>query len=338
MTIDWGVAVQAALAATVTGVVAVLVVVSVGRRSPTAAALLTPVSVVVAVAAGVLVGARSMALTGSALAAVWTVLAVVLPVALLVGLALARRTSALVRRVAEEAALRDAEAMAEARRREMVAWVSHDLRTPLAGIRAMAEALEDGVASDPRDYHHRIVSSVDRLSRLVDDLLALSRLNAGQPALTLEVIGLRDLVSDAIAQAGPVASARGITVTGDCDEGVTSYADGEALARALQNLVANAVRYSRDGGTVRVDAASEAGRTVVRVGDSCGGIPPESLDRVFETGWRGSAARTPSGESGSGIGLAIVAGIADVLGGTASVHNEGEGCVFELRLPAGRPA
>lgn len=338
MTIDWSVAGEAALAATVTGVVAVLVVVAVGRRSPTAAALLTPVSVVVAVAAGVLVGARSMALTGSALAAVWTVLAVVLPIALVVGLVLARRTSALAQRVAEEAAARDAEAMAEARRREMVAWVSHDLRTPLAGIRAMAEALEDGVAPDPGVYHHRIVQGVDRLSRLVDDLLALSRLHAGLPALTLEVLPLRDLLSDAIADADALARARGITVTGRCDDGVTAYADGEGLMRALQNLVANAVRYSRDGGAVQVEATSDGERTVVRVGDTCGGIPAEDLDRVFEIGWRGSAARTPSGGSGSGIGLAVVSGIADALGGTATVHNEGEGCVFALSLPATRPA
>ncbi|MFN8146651.1 MAG: HAMP domain-containing sensor histidine kinase [Candidatus Nanopelagicales bacterium] len=338
MTIDWSVAVQAALAATLTGILAVLVVVAVGRRSPSAAALLTPVSVVVAIAGGVLAGARSMALTGSALAAVWTVLAVVLPVALVVGIVLARRTSALAQRAADEAAARDAEAMAEARRREMVAWVSHDLRTPLAGIRAMAEALEDGVAPDPGLYHHRIIQSVDRLSRLVDDLLSLSRLHAGQPALTLEVLGLRDLVSDAIADSDALARARDITVTGTCDDGVTAYADGEGLTRALQNLVGNAVRYSRDGGAVSVEATSDGGRTVVRVADSCGGIASADLDRVFEIGWRGSAARTPSGESGSGIGLAVVSGIADALGGSATVRNEGEGCVFELSLPAGRPA
>ncbi len=197
---------------------------------------------------------------------------------------------------------------------------------------------EDGVAPDPGLYHHRIIQSVDRLSRLVDDLLSLSRLHAGQPALTLEVLGLRDLVSDAIADSDALARARGITVTGTCDDGVTTYADGEGLTRALQNLVGNAVRYSRDGGAVRVEATSDGGRTVVRVSDSCGGIATADLDRVFEIGWRGSAARTPSGESGSGIGLAVVSGIADALGGSATVRNEGEGCVFELSLPAGRPA
>lgn len=337
MTIDWGIAAQAAVAATLTGIVAVLVVVAVGRRSPTLAALLTPVSVVVAVAAGVVVGTQSMAIEGSALAAVWTVLAVVLPIALVVGVVLARRTSTLAERAASEAAARTAEAMAESRRREMVAWVSHDLRTPLAGIRAMAEALEDGVAPDPGDYHRRIIDSVDRLSRLVDDLLALSRLHGGQPALTLEVLSLRDLVSDAIADVEPLARARGITVTGECDDDVTAYADGDGLTRALQNLVSNAVRYSRDGGAVRVEATTDGGRTRLRVADSCGGIPEGDLGRVFEVGWRGSSARTPSGESGSGIGLAVVAGIADALDGTAIVRNEGAGCVFELSLPPRPP-
>jgi signal transduction histidine kinase len=219
----------------------------------------------------------------------------------------------------------------------MVAWVSHDLRTPLAGIRAMAEALEDGVAPDPAEYHRRIIGSVDRLSRMVDDLLALSRLHAGQQALTLEMLALGDLVSDAIADVDALARARGITVTGACDDGVTAYADGEGLTRALQNLVGNAVRYSRDGGEVHVTATSTGDRAVLRVADSCGGIPSADLDRVFEIGWRGSSARTPSGEAGSGIGLAVVSGIADALGGSARVRNEGPGCVFELVLPAARP-
>lgn len=337
MSIDWGIAAQAALAASLTGVVALLVVIAVGRRSPTLAALLTPVSVVVAVAAGVVVGARSMALEGSALAAVWTVLAVVLPIALVVGVLLARRTSALAEAAASEAAAREAEAMAEARRREMVAWVSHDLRTPLAGIRAMAEALEDDVAPDPHEYHRRIIDGVDRLSRLVDDLLALSRLHAGPRALRLEVLELRDLVSDAISDVEPVARARGITVAGDCDDAVTAYADGDGLSRALQNLVGNAVRYSRDGGSVRVTAAADGGTTRIRVSDTCGGIPVDDLDRVFEIGWRGSAARTPAAASGSGIGLAVVAGMAEALGGTAQVRNAGEGCEFELALPTRGP-
>jgi signal transduction histidine kinase len=337
MTVDWSVVVPAAVAATVTGILALVIVIAVGRRAPTIAALLTPVSVVVAVGAGVVVGTRSMALEGSALAAVWTVLAVVLPVALVVGVIMARRTSALQQAAMEETAARRADAMAEARRREMVTWMSHDLRTPLAGIRAMAEALEDGIAPDADIYHRRIIESVDRLSRMVDDLLALSRLHGGEPALHLEVLGVRDLVSDAIADVEPLARVRRITVSGECDDSVTAYADGDGLTRALQNLVANAVRYSRDGGSVRVDASSVNGRTVVRVRDACGGIPESDLARVFDVGWRGSVARTPAAEQGSGLGLAVVEGIAEALGGHARVQNEGDGCVFELSLRSSKP-
>ena len=334
MTVDWGMAVQAAIAATVAGVVAVLVVIAVGRRSPSLAALLTPVSVVVTVAVGVAAGARSMALQGSQLAAVWTVLLAALPVALVIGVLLARRISALQEDAAREVAARQADAMVEARRREMVAWLSHDLRTPLAGIRAMAEALEDGVAPDPSAYHRRILDSVDRLSTMVEDLLALSRLHSGELSLQRELLPLRDLVSDAIADAEPLARAHGVTLTGECDDTVHAYADGDGLTRALQNLVVNAVRYTPAPGAVRVDATADGRWTTVRVHDTCGGIPADDLERVFEPGWRGTSARTPENESGAGLGLAVVAGMADALGGSVAVRNDGPGCVFELRLPA----
>ena len=338
MTVDWGMAAQAAAAAAVVGVLCLLVVLAVGRRSPTVAAFLTPVVVVVAVAAGVVAGSRSMALDGSALAAVWTVLAAVLPIALVVGVILARRTSALQTEAAREAAEREAAAMVEARRREMVAWVSHDLRTPLAGMRAMAEALEDGVAPDPAAYHRRILDNVDRLSTMVDDLLALSRLQSGEQAMRLELLPLHDLVSDAIADAVPVARARGVTVSGRCDDGVTAYADAEGVMRALENLIVNAIRYSRSPGEVRVDAATDGTTTTLRVRDSCGGIPSDELGRVFEPGWRGSTARTPEGASGAGLGLAVVAGLTEALHGRVDVRNEGPGCVFELVLPTSAPA
>jgi len=337
MSVHWGMAAEAALAAAVTGLLAVVILGAIGRRWPTAAALLTPLSVVVAVAAGVLAGARSMALSGSELTAVWTILAGVLPIALLVGVLMARRTLRLQQHAAREAAARQADATVEARRREMVAWVSHDLRTPLAGIRAMAEALEDGLAPDPSAYHRRILDNVEHLSRMIEDLLALSRLQGGQLALRLEPLSLHDLVSDAIADAEPLARARAIELSGQCDPTVTAYADSDGLVRALQNLLLNAVVHSPDRGEVCVGASTEGNRTTVRVADTCGGIPEEDLARVFEPGWRGSTARTPGDASGSGLGLAVVAGLAEALGGEVSVHNDGPGCVFELVLPAARP-
>jgi signal transduction histidine kinase len=337
MSVHWGMAAQAAAAAAVTGLVALVVLGAIGRRWPTAAALLTPLSVVVAVAAGVLAGARSMALSGSELTAVWTILVAVLPIALLVGIVMARRTLRLQQHAAREAAARQADATVEARRREMVAWVSHDLRTPLAGIRAMTEALQDGVAPDPAAYHERILDNVERLSSMIEDLLALSRLQGGQLALRLEPLSLRDVVSDAIADAEPLARTRAIEITGQCDPAVTAYTDSDGIARVLQNLLSNAVGQSPDGGTVWVDAATAGDRTTVRVADSCGGIPKDELTRLFEAGWRGSTARTPEDGSGAGLGLAVVAGLVEALGGEVTVHNEGLGCVFELVLPATAP-
>jgi signal transduction histidine kinase len=334
MTVDWGLALQAAVAAAVVGLLGALVVTAIARRSPAPAALLTPVTVVLAVAAGTLAGARSMALQGANLTVVWTVLVATVPVALVVGVALARRTTGLQRDAEREAMERQRDAEVEARRREMVAWVSHDLRTPLAGIRAMTEALEDGVASDPASYHRRIREEVDRLAAMVDDLLALSRLQSGQWTLNLEQVRLRDLVSDSIAGASALADRRGVRLTGECADDVTAYADEPVLARALANLVANAVRYTPPDGAVHVEASAGVGATTLRVSDTCGGIPEEDLPRVFDAGWRGEVARTPDAASGAGLGLAVVRGVVDALGGSVDVVNRGAGCVFEIRLPA----
>jgi len=338
MTVDWGLALQAAVAAAVVGLLGAAAVTAVARRSPALAALLTPVTVVLAVAAGIVAAARSMVLEGGNLTVVWTVLLATVPVALVVGVMLARGTMALQRRVELEAMARERDAEVEARRREMVAWVSHDLRTPLAGIRAMAEALEDDVAPDPSAYHRRIREEVDRLAAMVDDLLALSRLQSGHWDLQLETLRLRDLVSDALAGASLLAEQRGVGLTGECADDVTAYADEPVLARALTNLVVNAVRYTPVHGAVHVAAVADGDATLLRVGDSCGGIPAADLPRVFEAGWRGEAARTPGAESGAGLGLAVVRGVVDALDGSVEVSNVGPGCVFEIRLPSTSPA
>ena len=333
MTVDWGLALQAAVAAAVVGLLGAAAVTAVARRSPALAALLTPVTVVLAVAAGIVAAARSMVLEGGNLTVVWTVLLATVPVALVVGVMLARRTMTLQNDAEREAMARERDAEVEARRREMVAWVSHDLRTPLAGIRAMAEALEDDVAPDPTAYHRRIRQEVDRLAAMVDDLLALSRLQSGQWDLHLEPLRLRDLVSDALAGASVLAEQRDVRLTGECADDVTAYADEPVLARALTNLVVNAVRYTPPGGAVHVVAVSDDRATTLRVSDTCGGIPVDDLPRVFDAGWRGEAPRTPGAESGAGLGLAVVRGVVDALGGSVDVTNRGPGCVFEIVLP-----
>jgi signal transduction histidine kinase len=334
VTVDWGLLAASAVAAAVVGLLGALVVMVVARRSPAAAALLTPVTVVLAVAAGALAAVRTMALEGGGATLVWTVLLATVPVALAVGMVLARRTSELQRAAEHEAMARVRDAEVEARRREMVAWVSHDLRTPLAGIRAMAEALEDGVASDPSAYHRRIREQVDRLAGMVDDLLALSRLQSGQWVLTRERVRLADLVSDTLAAATPLAEQHGVALRGECADNITAYVDEPALERALTNLVTNAVAYTPRGGKVEVTAEAEGAGAMLRVTDTCGGIPRDDLAHVFDAGWRGSAARTPGAEAGAGLGLAVVRGVVEAHGGTVEVVNAESGCAFEVRLPA----
>jgi len=236
----------------------------------------------------------------------------------------------------------------EASRRELVAWVSHDLRTPLAGIRAMAEALEDGVADDEARYHRQIRREVDHLSRLVDDLFELSRIQSGSLRLRLDRLDAAALAGDVVAGVSPVGQARGVRLRASLAPGRLE-ADGASLGRVLANLVVNAVRHTPSGGTVEVSTAAERGLggdvVVLAVSDGCGGIPAEDLERVFEPGWRGSTARSPQSDAeadagvggGGGLGLAIARGIVDAHGGGISVRNTGPGCRFEVRLPAAGP-
>ncbi|PZF81158.1 sensor histidine kinase [Jiangella anatolica] len=241
----------------------------------------------------------------------------------------------------ELARSRQRERELEAARRDLVAWVSHDLRSPLAGLRAMAEALEDGVAADPDRYHRQLREQTDRVTRLVDDLFELSRLESGQAAPAYGPVSLPDVVSDALAGATALAAGRGVTVTGS----VTTtpppvHGDVRGLARVAGNLLTNAVQHTPPGGTVAVEVSAAGGAAVVSVTDGCGGIPDGELARVFDVGWRGSAARTPGDDGGAGLGLAIVRGLVEAHGGTVTATNAAGGCRFEVRLPAagsGRP-
>jgi signal transduction histidine kinase len=229
---------------------------------------------------------------------------------------------------------RESERRMEASRRQLVAWVSHDLRTPLAGLRAMAEALQDGIATDTRRYHRQIFSEVTRLSTMVDDLFELSRIESGTLSLSPDWIEVSDLVSDTIASMEPVARARGVWLTGEADGPVPVHADPRELSRALSNLVTNAIRHTPEGGRVRVAATAEADEALITVADGCGGIPEADLARVFDLAWRGTPARTPDADGGAGLGLTIVRGIVEAHNGQVHVVNAGDGCSFEIRLPA----
>ena len=222
-------------------------------------------------------------------------------------------------------------------RRELVAWISHDLRTPLAGIRAMAEALEDGIAHDS-DTVHRYNTAVrreaERLAGMVDDLFELSRINASALSLTMEEVSLGDLVSDALASASPVAAHKGVRLKSGALENLPPVEGSvRELGRVLRNLLSNAIRHTPTDGVVWVGARMHDGLAYLEVADACGGIPAEDLPRVFDVAFRGTAARTPAEDGGAGLGLAIARGLVEAHRGEITIHNDGPGCRVLIRLP-----
>ncbi|WP_423184208.1 sensor histidine kinase [Arthrobacter sp. NyZ413] len=234
------------------------------------------------------------------------------------------------------------EAAVEAARRELVSWISHDLRTPLASMRAMAEALEDGMASDVGAYYRKIIGQTEQMAAMVNDLLELSKIQAGTLRLSAEALDVYDLVSDAIADLAPLAAQRGIRLDGGGDRECMAVADGPSVGRAIRNVLLNAILYSRPGGAVRVGVGRDGDAAVVDVVDTCGGIDDDDLAHVFETGWQKDRSRgthallhgNGTRYSGSGVGLSMVAGIVKAHGGAVTVENTGEGCRFSLRLPS----
>jgi signal transduction histidine kinase len=227
----------------------------------------------------------------------------------------------------------------EASRRELVAWVSHDLRTPLAGLRAMAEALEDQVVVDPREvghYHSQIRIETERLAAMIDDLFELSKIHAGALRLSPRVVGLEDLIADVVASAAPVARAKRVRLTGSAVRGMPVLIDSAEFGRAVRNLVINAIRHTPPDGTIEILGELRSGVACVSVSDECGGIPPDDLPRVFDVAFRGESARTPDPSGGAGLGLSIARGIVEAHSGDISVLNTGPGCQFLITLPLAR--
>ncbi len=244
--------------------------------------------------------------------------------------ALSQELTATARKLEES---RQRERRLEQSRRQLVAWVSHDLRTPLARLSVMAEALQDGITTDPGRYRSQIRAEVARLTGMVDDLFELSRIQAGTLRLSPDRIVLGDLVSDAVASTEALARAKDVRLAGEAIEPLVIDADPRELSRVLANLLINAVQHTPAGGSVHVEARQEADRALLAVTDGCGGIPEAELDRIFDAGWRGTQARTPGADGGAGLGLAIVRGVIDAHDGQVRVVNTGPGCSFEVRLP-----
>jgi signal transduction histidine kinase len=368
--------VTSCLGAAFAGVVAALLLTGLARRSIAAQAAIATLAPVLAVAIGVLWASSGMFLEGHDLWVLWVVLTASGSVALMAALILGRRVAdasrsvgAMARRLGEDgpgalvahedrgapqelsalaaelkhtsARLAEAQEQAaavERSRRELVAWVSHDLRTPLAGIRAMVEALEDRVVEDPDTvarYHRTMRREADRLAGLVDDLFELSRIHAGSLSLELERVALDELVSDALAGVAIAAGAKGVDLRGEVGQPapVVELSTPE-MARVVRNLLDNAIRHTPPGGTVIIDAALDRTGTAaeVSVRDACGGIPDQDIEQVFEMAYRGDSARTP-GDGGAGMGLAVARGLVEAHHGEITVRNEGPGCRFTVRLP-----
>jgi signal transduction histidine kinase len=230
---------------------------------------------------------------------------------------------------------RQRERAAERSRQELVSFMSHDLRTPLAGLQALAEGLEDGVISDVPGTLRHIRSTVARMTVMVDDLFALSRVQGAPEPRELSLVALSELVSDVASEAEATARTAQVRLEVEVPEhdNLAVLGRHEDLSRAIGNLVSNAIRHTDPDQAVRVSAdRAEDGSVRVLVMDGCGGIPEAYLDRVFDTGWRGSPARGSS-DGGAGLGLAIARGVVESHQGEIAVRNTETGCCFEVALP-----
>lgn len=221
-------------------------------------------------------------------------------------------------------------------RRDFVANASHELRTPLTSIRGFVEALEDGGLEEPetaKRFLSRIRANADRMASLVDDLLALSRLESGAQPPSLEPLDCGAVATDVVASFAEVAARKSITL--DSVQAATAAVpgDGDRLRRILEHLVDNALKYTPDGGRVTVRVAPEGAGVVVSVEDSGPGIGPEHLPRLFERFYRVDTARSRE-LGGTGLGLSIVKHLAESMGASVSVASEpGQGSRFETHLP-----
>lgn len=226
----------------------------------------------------------------------------------------------------------------DASRRQLVAWVSHDLRTPLAGIRVMAEALEEGMVEDPLPYVRQIRVQVDSIGRMVDGLFELSKIHSGTLQLRKEPVVLLDLVSDAVADMRPLAGERGIRITQTGIGDLMLLADPGELTRVIANLLANSIRHAPENSEILVSAdRTDGDRLVLSVLDHGPGVATQDLGRMFDVGWRGTSARTldPTslGSPGAGLGLAIVQGIVEAHGGHVTAEHVREGFRLNVVFP-----
>jgi signal transduction histidine kinase len=218
-------------------------------------------------------------------------------------------------------------------RRELVAWASHDLRTPIASLQAMLEAVEDGLA-EPDRYLPAMHEQVRVLTRLVDDLFELARIDAGALTLELREAELAGLIESCVRGLEAEAQSRQVQVESRVENGARARCEPEKVQRVLYNLLTNALRHTPSDGSVAVLVEAQQDEVHVIVEDSGDGLSPEAAARMFERFWRGDAART-SGEAGAGLGLAIARGLVEAHGGRIWAETRpGGGTRVSFTLPA----
>ncbi len=221
-------------------------------------------------------------------------------------------------------------------RRDFVANITHELKTPIGAIGLLAEAA-DSAADDPQAVHHflsRLTVQAERLNELVSQIIALSRLQAVDPMLNAGPVPLTPVMEAAIARCATQSDAGGITVSLQAGSGLTVTGDAEELQTAVTNLVQNAVAYTEPGGRVTVSSSrAPDGMVELRVSDTGIGISPADQQRIFERFFRVDADRSRA-SGGTGLGLSIVKHVAAAHGGEVKLWSQlGHGSTFTLRLP-----
>ena len=225
----------------------------------------------------------------------------------------------------------------ESLRRDLVAWASHDLQTPLTSMRAILEALSDGVVDDPemvKRYLNTAQRDVLSLSALIDDLFQMSQLDAGGFPLNLDKSSLRDLVSDTLESFSELAYRESIRLEGQVEAGVDPVAmDTQAIGRVLNNLISNALRHTPAGGEISLHARRTGSGVEVIIRDTGEGIQARDIPHIFDRFYRGEKSRN-RGTGGAGLGLAIARGIVRAHGGDIMVESEsGKGTQFTFTIP-----
>ncbi len=233
----------------------------------------------------------------------------------------------------------DQRAALDRERRELTAAISHDLRTPLASLRAMTEALNDGIVDEPaeiRRYYATMRREIERLSGMIDDLFELSQLDAGALKLERLPICVQDIAAEVVDAMQAAARLAGVELILNVDSSPPEIeVDGGRIERAIGNLVRNALEHTPGGGRVLVSVAATNGNVDLRVADSGSGIAPSDLPHVWERFYRADTSRGRNGNGdGAGLGLAITRGIVEAHGGSVeAISGGGDGATFVLRLP-----